>query len=673
MSQLKRVSAETHSNPLGTEKIGKLMAQFAIPSIISLVVNAVYNLIDQIFIGQGVGYLGNAATNIILPLMTVQIGLGIMLCDGTAAFLSLMLGEGERKKAAKGVANCITLTVILGILLCVLFELFLSPLCHLFGSTESIYTYAMDYGRIIVLGFPVAMINYSMAGVIRADGRPKESMIGMVIGCVTNIVLDYLFVIVLSWGVAGAAWATIIGQFLNALYYIYLMFHFKSVKMEKDDFALNVTIVRKVVSLGLPSFITQIATVVVIFTMNNVIGTVGVNSKYGADIPLAVIGITMKLCMVVTQIALGIAIGAQPIYGFNYGSRQHKRVKETFKLAMISSTLVLVVATVVFEVFPAQIISLFGQESELYMEFAVKCIRTYLGACFVIGMNLVCCIFLQSVGKALPSSVLSLARQIVILVPAIVLLGRFGGVEGILWAGPVSDVLACVISLIMVAAYWKNIFPAKAEKVSEESADKAAAVIKPSRPGVIITIAREHGSSGKQIGKMVAEKRNIPFYYKEMTALAAQESGLAREFISDINKNSPEYLHELYLSTKVVQDAITAQHKVIHKIAENGSCVIVGRSADYVLRDLPNVVRVFVYAPEEYRAGRVMEIYGDTREEAVKNIRRSDEARGAYYRNISGHEWGDRRQYDLLVDSSIGLEKTAELILQFVDARERAV
>lgn len=657
---------ETTANPLGADKISNLLIRFAVPSIISLVVNAIYNLIDQIFIGQGVGYLGNAATNIILPLMTAQIAIGIMLCDGTASFLSLKLGEGDERKAAKGVANCITLTVISGILLCVLFELFLDPLCHLFGSTDSIHTYAMEYGRIIVLGFPVAMINYSMAGVIRADGRPKESMIGMVIGCVANIALDWLFVIVLTWGVAGAAWATIIGQALNAVYYIYLMFSFKSVKLKKEDFKLNRKIYGKALSLGLPSFITQIATVIVIFTMNNVIGTVGVDSKYGTDIPLAVIGITMKLCMVVTQIALGIAIGAQPIYGFNYGSKQFKRVKETFKLAMISSTLVLIVATVIFQIFPEQIISLFGQESELYMEFAVMCVRTYLCACFVVGMNLVCCIFLQSVGKAVPSSILSLARQIVVLVPAIAILGHIGGVEGVLWAGPVSDVLACILSLIMVAVYWKKIFSTK----EENSEATTELVIKTSRPGVIITIAREHGSSGKQIGRVVAEKLDIPFYYKEMTALAAQESGLDKEFISDINKNSPGYLHELYLSTKVVQDAIIAQHKVIHKIAENGSCVIVGRAADYVLRDNPDIVRIFVYAPEEYRIGRVMEVYGDTREEAERNIRRSDEARGAYYRNISGNEWGNRKHYDLMVDSSVGIDASAEMILQFLSAKE---
>lgn len=453
-------------NPIGTKPISKLLISFAVPSIISLVVNALYNMVDQIFIGQGVGYLGNAATNIILPLMTAQIAIGIMLCDGTAAFLSLQLGSGEQRKAAKGVANCITLTVIFGILLCILFEIFLEPLCFLFGSTENTHAYAIDYGRIIIAGFPVAMVNYAMAGVIRADGRPKESMIGMLIGCTANVVLDYLFVIVIPWGVAGAAWATIIGQALNAFYYIFLMFRFKSVKPEREDFKLNSPIIKRIFSLGMPSFITQIATVIVIFTMNNVITTVGVDSKYGTDIPLAVIGITMKICMVVTQIALGIAIGSQPIYGYNYGSRKYNRVKKTFKLAIISSTLVLIAATVIFEFFPTQIISLFGQESEIYMEYAVKCVRTYLCACFVIGMNLVCCIFLQSVGKAVPSSILSLARQIVILVPAIVLLGNLGGVEGILWAGPVSDVLACVISLIMVAVYWKKIFP-KEEKVNE--------------------------------------------------------------------------------------------------------------------------------------------------------------------------------------------------------------
>lgn len=447
------------TNSLRTENIGKLLCRFAIPSVISLVVNAIYNMVDQIFIGQGVGYLGNAATNIILPLITIQIALGVMLSDGTSAFLSLQLGAGEEKKAAKGVANCITLTVLSGILLCVLFEIFLNPLCHLFGSTSRVLPYALDYGRIIVAGFLVAMINYALAGVIRADGRPKESMTGMIIGCVANVILDYLFVMEFSWGVSGAAWATIIGQFLNAIYYIYLLFHFKSVKIKKKDFAVNRKITWRITSLGMPSFITQMATVFVILVMNNVIVAVGNNSKYGCDIPLAVIGITMKLCMVVAQIALGIAIGAQPIYGYNYGSGQYDRVKKTFRLAMIGSTIVLAIAFMAFEFFPKPIIGLFGQESDLYMEFAVKCVRTYLGACFMIGSNLVICIFFQSVGKALPSTALSFLRQIILLIPAIVILGNLASVEGILWAGPFSDGLSGIMSIVVVIFYWKKIFP----------------------------------------------------------------------------------------------------------------------------------------------------------------------------------------------------------------------
>lgn len=452
-------------NPLGTEPIGKLLCRFAIPSCISLVVNAIYSMVDQIFIGQGVGYLANAATSIILPLITVQIALGVMLSDGTSAFLSLQQGLGENKKAANGVANCITMTVIIGILLCALFEIFLEPLCHVFGSTDKVLPYAVEYGRIIVAGFPVSMINYALAGVIRADGRPRESMIGMLIGCVANIILDYVFVMVISWGIAGAAWATVIGQLLNAIYYIYLLFGFKSIKLRKEDFVLNSQILKKVTTLGMPSFITQMATVFVIMTMNNIITTVGERSKYGSEIPLAIIGITMKLCMIVAQIALGIASGAQPIYGYNYGNRQYGRVKKTFKLAITASTLVLVIAFFVFEFFPEPIISIFGQESELYMEYAVKCVRTYLGACFMIGSNLVICIFFQSVGKALPSTALSFLRQIVLLIPAIIILGNMASVEGILWAGPFSDGLSGIISIIVVAVYWKRIFAEEEKNV----------------------------------------------------------------------------------------------------------------------------------------------------------------------------------------------------------------
>lgn len=231
---------------------------------------------------------------------------------------------------------------------------------------------------------------------------------------------------------------------------------------------------------------------------------------------------------------------------------------------------------------------------------------------------------------------------------------------GIFWAAPIADILALIPTAIIMVKVWKTLKKEDAEIVETQQ------VIKESKPGVVITISREHGSSGKQIGKMVAEKLGIPFYYKEMTALAAQESGLDKEFISDINANSPDVLRNLYLSTNVVQQAVVAQDKIIRKIADNGSCVIVGRAADYVLRDYKNVVRLFIYAREEYKVKRVMEIYGDTAKDAQKNVRRADEARAAYYNNISGLQWGGAHNYDLLIDSSVGVERCVGLICDYI-------
>lgn len=445
-------------NPLATERIGKLMVRYAIPSIISIVVNSLYNMVDQIFIGQGVGYLGNAATNVIMPMTTILMALSLMIGDGGAAYMSLNLGKGDEKAAAHGVGNAISLTIEMGIVLLILFELFLTPLCGLFGATENVLPYALGYGRIIVLGFPFAAICSAFGSIIRADGRPRASMIGLLIGCITNLILDPLFVLVFEWGVEGAAWATIIGQIFNAIYFLVCIARFKTVKIEKRYLRPNRKVTGKLLSLGTSSFITQIASVFVIAVMNNLLVKYGALSQYGADIPLAALGITMKVSQLLTGIALGIATGIQPIYGYNYGSGQYDRVKQTYKLALISSTLILCVAFVVFQVWPEAIISIFGQESELYTDFAVKCFRIYLLLCFTVGVGAVTGIFFQAIGKPIQAAVLSLSRQIIFLIPSMLILGHLMGVEGILWAGPVGDGMACVIALIMVRAYWNSIF-----------------------------------------------------------------------------------------------------------------------------------------------------------------------------------------------------------------------
>lgn len=451
-------------NPLGTERVGKLMVRYAIPSIISIVVNSLYNMVDQIFIGQGVGYLGNAATNVILPLTSILLALGLLIGDGTASYMSLNLGKGKNHAAAYGVGNAISLTVGTSVILLILFEIFLEPLCRLFGATDTALPYALEYGSIIVLGFPFAMIDAGFGSIIRADGRPKASMAGLLIGCITNIILDPIFIFVCHWGVAGAAWATIIGQILNTVYFVACMLRFKTIQLHKEHLKPQASVVKKVLTLGASSFITQVASVFVIAVMNNSLVKYGALSKYGADIPLAALGITMKVSQLIMGISLGIATGIQPILGFNYGSGQYDRVKKTYKLALLSSTLILAIAFLIFQFWPEYIIALFGQESDLYMEFALKCFRIYLLACFAIGVSGVTGIFFQAIGRPIPAALLSLSRQIIFLIPAMLIFGALMGVEGVLWAGPFSDGLSAIVSLLTIGLCWKGIFDKGGEK-----------------------------------------------------------------------------------------------------------------------------------------------------------------------------------------------------------------
>lgn len=451
----KTVSA---ADTLGTEKVSKLMVKFAVPTIISLVINSLYNMVDQVFIGQGVGYIGNAATNVILPLNTLHMAIMMMIGDGAAAFMSLSMGHGDPEKAAHGIGNAVTLTVVIGILYTILCEIFMVPLCNFFGATENSMPYALEYGRIIALGYVFVSIDIAFGSMIRADGRPNQNMYGLLIGCITNLILDPLFIFVFDMGVAGAAWATVIGQLLNAVYFACCMFCFKTIKLKKTHFVPKWHISSRVAALGTSSFILQAALVLVMATMNNVLKKYGAISKYGPDIPLAALGITMKVSQLVTQVAVGIASGIQPIYGYNYGCGKYDRVKKTYKLAMVTSTVFLTVALAVFQLFPEPIINLFGQESELYMQYAVKCFRIYLLGTFMVGVNAVTGVFFQSIGKSVQSALLSLSRQVVLLVPGLIILGALTGVEGLLWAGPISDIVAGILSLIMAKVYWKSVF-----------------------------------------------------------------------------------------------------------------------------------------------------------------------------------------------------------------------
>ena len=444
-------------NPLGTERIGKLVVKFAVPSVISMVVNALYNVIDQIFIGQGVGYLGNGATNVIFPMTIVVIALGLLIGDGAAAYMSLKLGQKDSDAAAKGVGCSITLMFIVGFVLCLLFVLFLKPLCMLFGATDDNLPYALDYGRIISLGVLFSVLDSGMSGIIRADGSPKYTMAGLMVGCIVNVILDPIFIFVCDFGVKGAAWATVIGQVLNAIIYFLYIWKFKTIKLTKSSFYISGKTAAKICRLGISSFITQMSLVIVVAVSNNALVQYGKVSPYGADIPLTTMGITMKVNQIISAILIGLSTGAQPIWGYNYGSKQSDRVKKTYRIVMIAATAVLVLAFFVFQLAPMSIVKIFGSESDLYNEFAVKCFKIFLLVCPINGFQMVTGVFFQAIGKPVQATVLSLTRQIVYLVPSMLLLPMILGVEGVLWAGPVADVLAFITAMVMLKLYWKKI------------------------------------------------------------------------------------------------------------------------------------------------------------------------------------------------------------------------
>ncbi len=656
------------SNYLGTEKTGKLLLKFAVPCIFSLIISCLYNIVDQIFVGNGVGYLGNAATGVIFPITVIGWGVSLFFGDGAAASLSVSLGKNETENIHRSVGNSILFSFLGGLVIILISYVWGDGLLRLIGATDANLSLAHDYGFIIYAMMPLALVQNTLASIIRADGSPKYAMGAMLVGAVLNIIGDPVAIFLLDMGIQGAAYATILGQFVSFCICAAYLTRSKSFRISLASFRPAPALLKQVMALGASSFLTQLSIVVITIVNNILLVKYGALSPYGEDIPLAAFVVIMKLFQIVLNIAIGIAAGAQPIVGYNYGAKKLSRVRELLKLMIKWTVIVCLICTVLFQAFPQAFIRMFGaagtqgaaaMDPELYLNFAVPCLRIYLSLILFTCVQKVCAIFLQSIGHAKAAVPLSFLRDVLLIVFSVVV-PMFAGVTGIFWGAPIADVLALAVTAVVMLRLWNQL------KVEDGQPSESRPILQKSRPGVIITIAREHGTAGKRVGQLVAEKLGVPCYYKEMTALAAQESGLAKEFISGINSDENAVMRELYLSTSAVQQAVIAQDKAINMIADSGSCVIVGRAADYVLRNRENVVRIFIHAPKEYRVKKVMEMYGDTEQEGRKSIAHSDSARGSYYKSISGHTWGDPHQYELSVDSSIGPEKTAELICGYV-------
>lgn len=665
---------EREENILGKDKIGKLIRKFSIPCIISLLVNSLYNIVDQIFIGQGVGYLGNGATNVVFPLVMIGLAFSLMLGDGASAYLSLKLGEKKKEEAEKGVGNGIALSIIISVIFCAITLIFLPQLLNLFGCTENLRDYAISYGRIIAIGLPFSMIGTTLNSIIRADGSPKYSMTTMVAGAVLNTILDPIFIFVLHKGVEGAATATIISQLVTFVLNVFYIKKFKSIQITKKDLQLKASVYKKVSALGISSFITQMSFVFVMATENNLLGKFGSESKFGAEIPITVLGIVMKISQILNSIIIGISAGSQPIFGYNYGARKFDRVKQTLKIVLGSSLIISTIAFILFQTIPDKLILIFGSGDENYMEFACIAFRTYLLLCICNGIQIPSGIFFQAIGKSTKSAILSLSRQIVLLIPSIIILGNIFGIMGVLYAGPVADGLAFILATIFLVKEIKHLNDGIG--VSNSIADDTSTDNKLSKH-IVITVSREYGSGGRYVGRLIADKLGIKLYDKDFVEKLAETTGLATEYIEnhEQKRNILSNLNNGYYSgLNNADELFIKESELIKQVASEESCVIIGRCADFILKDQPNVVKVFIYSNMENKIKRVTEIYGFDKNKAQREIKRIDKLRANHYKYYTEKEWNNPSNYDICINSDgIGVEKATDLICEMVTEKEKAL
>lgn len=666
----------------GTEKISKILLKLAPPVMLAQLIQALYNIIDSLFVGR-YSDSGLTALSIIYPLQLLMIALAVGTGVGINTVMAAKLGVGNEKEADEYAGVGTPLAGFMWLLFAVICWFAMPFYAKMSTNSEVIIHDVIVYGRIVCVFSFGLFLESIWTKVLQSCGDMKTPMTAQIIGAITNIVLDPLLIFGMfgfpKMGIAGAAVATVSGQIMAAL--IVMKKGFRK-SPHRQVYPHHIA---KIFQLGIPNILMQSAYTSYILGLNLILATF-------SDQAVTALGLYYKW-----QTFFFIPLGAMqtcivPVISYNYAARNIERCKKTLSASIVFGMSLMALGTLCFVCIPSQMLRVFTSD-ELVIAIGRVGFR-FVGISFLpMVTSLIFPVFFQAVGSSLKSSLLTVIRTVVLFVPLAYLFSRFG-LNWFWLTYPVTEVITSLTGAYFYrqflnkdyvreteASGGKNITDVTAAThISAATAgadstgshdnidnlDNPDIALKPSKPGVIITIAREHGSSGKQIGKCVANALGIPFYYKEMITLAAKESGLNREFISDIHKNSPDIMRDLYLSSNAVQYAIKAQDAIIREIAENGSCVIVGRAADYILKDYDNVVRIFIHAPQDYRIQRVMDVYGDTPKEARVNIERSDKARASYYEHISGTHWGDARNYELTVDSSDGVEKTAQFIVRYI-------
>lgn len=442
-------------NPLGSEPVSTLLRRFAVPSVIAMLVSALYNMVDQLFIGHSIGVLGNAATNVAFPLSMVCTSIGLLCGIGGAANFNLCMGRREPEHAKSYVGNAISMLAILGVILCVAVQLFLRPMMLLFGATPDVIDYACTYTRITSIGFPFLIVTIGGSNLIRADGSPKFSMLCNLVGAIVNTILDPLFIFVFHMGMAGAALATITGQILSFALVVFYLRGFKTLPLSLSDLKPNMACWARIAALGATPAFNQVAMMVVQIVMNNTLTYYGSNSVYGNDIPLACAGIISKVNMLFFSFVIGISQGLQPIVSFNFGAQKYDRVKDAYKKAVFAATAISIVAFLCFQLFPRQIIGIFGSGSEEYLHFAERYFRIFLFFTFLNGIQPVSSNFFTSIGAPKKGIFLSLTRQIIFLLPLLLIFPYLFGIDGVMYTAPIADLAAASVSIVMVVLEFK--------------------------------------------------------------------------------------------------------------------------------------------------------------------------------------------------------------------------
>lgn len=437
-------------NPLGVRPIKGLLFSFSIPAIISCLVNSVYNIVDQIFIGQGVGYLGNAATTIAFPLMTIIMAFATLIGSGGSAYAALRLGEGRKREALLTLNNLLVIAIGLGILLAATGLIFLKPILTLFGATETTMPYAIDYTSIVLMGVPFSVISIALSNMARTDGHPRMSMYGILIGAALNTVLDPIYIFVLDWGVKGAAIATITAQFVSTVVLCYYFLRKGNMRFTRRYMKPVGRVWYKIFSLGISSGITSLVACIMQVVMNNSLVYYGNQTEITGDVALSAMGIVMKIAMILASVCIGFGIGAQPILGFNLGAKKYARVRHTYLLAVSIATGSILIGWAVCQLAPHLVLSLFGKENQTFTDFAVRCLRIYLGGIFCAGFQIVSTNYFQATGQPLKASLLSMLRQLILLIPLLLILPLFFGLNGLLYAGPCADIGSAIIVALFI-------------------------------------------------------------------------------------------------------------------------------------------------------------------------------------------------------------------------------